>query len=270
MLDQQQLTAFQEIVWEYYHSHKRDLAWRQPDTTPYQIMVSEIMLQQTQVPRVIEKYQQFLQAFPTIEALSAASLHDVLTLWQGLGYNRRAKFLREAAKQVVQEYKGVMPRTVTELVALPGIGHNTASAIIVYAYNQPLAFIETNIRSVYLHHFFDDTPQVSDAAILEYVAQTVDQENPREWYWALMDYGTYIKKQFGNPNRRSAVYTRQSTFEGSNRQLRGAILRILTEGATEEQVVIANLEDNRSQTVLNELVQEGLVVREGAYIRIAD
>lgn len=131
------IQAFQDTVWDYYRRHGRhDLPWRQPQTTgqftAYPIVVSELMLQQTQVNRVIPKYEHFLQAFPTVKRLAAAPLSEVLTLWSGLGYNRRAKFLWQLAQRVVDDYKGTFPRELSSLVALPGIGPNTAGAVLAY------------------------------------------------------------------------------------------------------------------------------------------
>jgi A/G-specific adenine glycosylase len=259
------IDEFKQILGDYYHQNKRALAWRTPEPEdlfdPYKIMISEVMLQQTQVPRVAEKYKQFLEVFPTVQALAQASLSDVLFVWQGLGYNRRGRYLRDAALMIVNDYGGQMPLVVAELVRLPGIGHNTACAILTYTYNQPLIFIETNIRSVYLHHFFQDNETVADKDILELVAQTLDKENPREFYWALMDYGTYVKKTFGNPNIRSKHYTKQSTFAGSNRQLRGIILRQLTEEACDIKKLQLVVGDPRLTIVLDGLIKDSLVVQ---------
>ncbi len=255
--------SFQQTVFDYYGQHQRILPWRIPDAQgrfdPYKIMISEVMLQQTQVPRVIEKYQQFLEVFPTVHALSEAPLQDVLQVWQGLGYNRRGRFLREAAKMVVVDYGGIMPMTVADLVRLPGIGHNTACAILVYASNQPLVFIETNIRSVYLHHFFANQEKIADTEIMVLVGQTLYRENPRDWYWALMDYGTYIKKNFSNPNTRSKHYAKQSTFKGSKREVRGMVLRALTERPFDIAELRTKIPDARLDDVLQDLTRENLV-----------
>ncbi len=270
MLSQPQICEFQSTILDYYNQNRRKLPWREGEIDPYQIMVSEVMLQQTQAGRVIEKYVQFLEAFPTVAHLAKSSLNDVLAVWHGLGYNRRGRYLRDAARYIEQEYGGKFPRTVQDLTVLPGIGHNTASAILVYAYNQPLVFIETNIRTVYLHHFFPLDEDVSDEQVLELVAQTLDHENPREWYWALMDYGTYLKKTHGNANRRSKHYARQSTFEGSDRQLRGQILREVIAGPTVEEMLIRKLGDPRASRIVDSLVADKLIKRQGKTLRIAD
>lgn len=253
--------AFQEIVWSHYAEQGRDLPWRQPGAEgrfdPYKIMVSELMLQQTQVSRVIEKYRSFLKRFPTAASLAAAPLADVLTEWSGLGYNRRARFLHEAAKQVSR--LPAFPVTVEALTALPGIGPNTAGAIVAYAYDEPVVYIETNIRSVFIYHFFPDEEKVSDKMIAEVVKRTLPTDLTRQWYWALMDYGSYLKKTQGNHARSSAVYTKQSTFEGSLRQVRGAVLRQLIANPLSLPELEEVIHDERLGQVLTRLQTEGLI-----------
>ena len=157
---------FRNLVWKYYKEQGRHtLPWR-ATTDPYRILVSEVMLQQTQVERVIPFYKNFLTRFPTVRALAAASLADVLAAWQGLGYNRRAKMLHEAAKAVVAQHKGKMPHDAQTLLTLPGIGPYTASAVAAFSDNSDEILIETNIRTVITHHFFPEKDKVSDADIL--------------------------------------------------------------------------------------------------------
>jgi A/G-specific adenine glycosylase len=270
----QAVRDFQEIVWNHYARHGRnDLPWRQSrgdgSIDPYKIMVSEIMLQQTQVSRVVAKYQEFLTTFPDIPTLAAASFGDVLKVWNGLGYNRRAKFLLEAAKTIKDHYDGHVPSTLAELVTLPGIGPNTAAAILVYAFNQPHVFIETNIRTVYIHHFFADMDRVDDKELVPYIQSSLDIEHPREWYWALMDYGSYLKAIVPNPGRRSKHHVKQSAFEGSRRQLRAQILRLLLEGAKTEAQIIFVTKDNRVSEVLAALAQEGLIYTKNKHYYLA-
>lgn len=271
MLDDQQKQQFQETVWEYYRAHGRHkLPWRiaEPDGCfdPYKIMVSEFMLQQTQVARAIPKYLTFLQQFPTVDAVAAAPLGQVLRAWSGLGYNRRAKFLQQAAQQLAGVHQGAFPRSPEELTLLPGIGRNTAGAIAAYAFNEPVVFIETNIRTVYLHHFFAKQEAVADKALLMLIAQTLEVEGPREWYWALMDYGSYLKRTAGNPNRLSKSYTRQSAFQGSKRQLRGQVIRVLGKASRTAAQLQKELVDERLALVLVELQREGLIrLQNGRY-----
>jgi A/G-specific adenine glycosylase len=261
-LTQHQITLFQEDLWEHYALHGRpDLPWRLHEPSgsfdPYKILVSEMMLQQTQVARVIPKYLEFLQRFPDIFSLADANLGDVLRMWQGLGYNRRAKFLWQAAQEIVGQEE--FPRTQSELVKLPGIGPNTAGAILAYGFNSPAVFIETNVRTVFLHHFFVQQENVPDKDIIELVKQTLDLEHPREFYWALMDYGSYLKATIGNLNQASKHYVKQSKFQGSKRQLRGQIIRLLGNAPMTEREMIAQVSDERLADVLRELSAEGLI-----------
>lgn len=261
-LSNQQRQEFSEVLWDHYaRAGRSNLPWRQPDSDgsfdPYKIMVSELMLQQTQVARVVPKYHEFLALFPTTEALAKAELGDVLRAWQGLGYNRRAKFLWQAAEQIMQ--LDHFPIELTELVKLPGIGANTAGAILAYAFNQPVVFVETNVRTVYIHHFFKDQTDIADKEILQLVGKTLDRENVREFYWALMDYGSYLKSTIGNMNKASKHYTKQSAFEGSRRQVRGQVLRELGVTSKTLEELQMTIQDQRLKAVLAELTDEGLI-----------
>lgn len=227
-LTEEQVAHFRAHIYDYYHSHKRHFIWREHHG-PYNVVISEVMLQQTQTDRVAPKYEQFLAALPNFEALAHASTRDVISLWQGLGYNRRAVWLQKLAQQVVQVHGGILPACVETVDSFPGIGKATASSICAFAFNMPTIFIETNIRTVYIHFFFSQHNEVHDKELLPLVEQTVDLVNPRQWYYALMDYGVMLKKLHKNPSRKSAHYTKQSKFEGSERQIRGMILRALTQ-----------------------------------------
>ncbi|HSW64445.1 MAG TPA: winged helix-turn-helix transcriptional regulator [Dissulfurispiraceae bacterium] len=220
------IRSFRRTVRAFYQKNRRDMPWRET-ADPYHIVVSEIMLQQTQVERVHDKYLFFVKALPDFSSLAQAPLQQVLALWQGLGYNRRAIALKKIAGLIISQFDGELPSSVDMLRRLPGIGHATASSIAAFAFNVPTAFIETNIRRVFIHHFFDDRLDVHDSEIMPLVSAALDRRNPREWYYALMDYGSALKKQIPNPNRRSVHYVRQSRFEGSSRQKRGAVLKFL-------------------------------------------
>jgi len=187
------------------------------------------MLQQTQVERVIPKYIAFLRRFPDAKTLARASLPAVFRVWQGLGYNRRAKLLRDAAHEIQKQFGGKFPRTAAELECLPGVGHYTARAVAAFAFNRPEIFIETNIRTVFLHHCFPRRTNVSDTDILPLIRESLIRANtpPRDFYAALMDYGSHLKKSGVRLNAKSKHYTKQSKFEGSRRQLRGNILKLL-------------------------------------------
>ena len=259
---------FQKAMLAYYAAHGRSFPWRTTND-PYAILVSEFMLQQTQTERVVEKYNRWLEVFPTIHDLAAASLVQVLEQWVGLGYNRRARFLHQCAQTIVNRYGGVVPDTPETLATLSGIGPYTAAAISTFAYNKPNAFIETNIRAVFIFFFFKDRVDIRDKEIFPHIVASLYTENPRLWYYALMDYGAELKKKTVNPNRKSRHYTKQSKFEGSVRQARGAVIRTLTAHKTQEyKALYANtqMEKLLFDKALEGLIREGFVAEEdGCY-----
>lgn len=241
----------------------RDLPWRRT-RDPYEIWLSEVMLQQTQVSRVETRWAMWLDRFPSVFSLAEASTADVLAAWQGMGYNRRALALRSAAEKLVHRYDGVFPQEIRELVDLPGIGPATAQGIRSFAFDLPGVYLETNVRTVFLHQFFPDVPAVPDKELIPlieaacpaftlagsrqicsqtespYAAPQDDEDTPRSWYYALLDYGAYLKKTVPNPSRRSKSYTRQSRFEGSRRQKRAEIVRFLLEAHAQGMAPTAN------------------------------
>lgn len=231
------IATFKRLIKTWYKKNRRDLPWRRTNDL-YRILLSEVMLQQTQVSRVLIKYEEFLHAFPNMEDLARAPLRSILTVWRGMGYNRRALYLKQTAARLTKQLtapKQNTPQTATHTAAsiaegrFPGIGPNTAASICAFAFNRPTIFIETNIRTVFLHHFFPRAKNVPDKQLLPLIAAALDKKNPREWYYALMDYGAMLKKTIGNPSRRSKHYATQSRFEGSARQLRGRIVKLLTQ-----------------------------------------
>jgi A/G-specific adenine glycosylase len=257
------LSAFRSLVLDHYEHEGRDLPWRR-ELDPYGVLVSEVMLQQTQVERVAGRWERFLDRFPTFEALDAAPLSEVLGEWQGLGYNRRAANLKRIAEVVVADHGGELPSDPAVLRSLPGLGPATAASVSVFAYATHAAFIETNIRAVYLHLFFSDRDDVTDREIVP-VAEAALPDDARTWHWALMDYGAMLKRTLPNPSRRSAHHTRQSRFEGSRRQLRGRVLRALlaAPGITLDELGEAVGGDERLPGVVEALEREGLVATTG-------
>lgn len=239
MLDHLAIKEFQKAVWDYYHQNGRRFPWRET-RDPYAILVSEIMLQQTQTERVVPKFLAWLDRFPTVESLAEASLEDVLRLWIGLGYNRRARFLRDAAQAIVIKHGGQVPQKESDLDALPGIGRYTARAVAAFAFDKPAVIIETNIRAAFLWWFFPEQENIPDSDLEPFIAAAQDVP-VRDWYYALMDYGSRLKKLVPNPSRRSRHHTVQSAFAGSRRQARGAILRYLAHhGSADLETVAAS------------------------------
>ncbi len=230
------------------------------------------MLQQTQVQRVITKFEEFITAFPDFSSLGKATLKEVLRVWQGMGYNRRAIALKETAARVMHDFDGTLPDSVDALAALPGIGRATASAIRAFAFNSPSFFIETNIRRVFLHFFFKDRNNVKDIEILPLVEKTLNKRNPREWYYALMDYGVMLKQQYPEINQRSAHYQKQSPFQGSNRQVRGRIVRALIKGhaSSGEIARMLMLDAGQTKKMLAQLQKEGFIVKKRTGYSIAE
>jgi A/G-specific adenine glycosylase len=265
------IRQFRHIVLDHYRNHGRDLAWRRT-TDPYRILVSEMMLQQTQVERVSVKYPVFTTTFPDFSSLAKAPLPDVLALWQGLGYNRRALSLQRCAGLVVEDYNSMLPQDPDILATFPGIGRATAASVCAFAFNMPVVFIETNIRRVFIHFFFDGSATVDDADILPLATKALYRKDPRIWYNALMDFGSDLKRTVKNPNRRSRHYAKQAAFEGSDRKIRGSILRILlAEKRMTQKAIKKRFSEDPSRIIriLCDLEHEGFIVRSGAYVAIA-
>ncbi len=305
---------FQKLVWDYYKkSGRHDMAWRKTWNS-YRILVSEVMLQQTQVARVEKFYPTFVRMWPTFRTLAKAKTADVLRAWQGLGYNRRAIALQKLAKIVVKDYGGKLPADREKLESLPGIGCGTSGSLMAFAFNQPAVFIETNIRRIFIHHFFPNRRKVKDIEIEGLVKKTLEifrkrqrsispiipskegtrasrfksmdprlreddtkgRQQAREWYWALMDYGTMLGEKSRiapktNPNLRSRHYVRQSKFAGSDRELRGAILRTCLQKKRASVVTLTRFLDEPSERVraiCAKLRAEGFLIRKGDYFQI--
>lgn len=291
-----ELRTFVELVAKKGRELYRDLPWRRT-YDPYAIWISEVMLQQTQVSRVDGRWQRWLERFPTVDALAAAAPSDVLEEWQGLGYNRRALSVHRAA-QVISEAGGVFPQNQKELVKLPGIGPATAAGIRAFAFNLHGVYLETNVRTVFLHELYPQAEGVPDSELVPLVELTcpasvagaanadiatgadvaadvaagaeagtaATELTPRSWYYALLDYGAYLKKTIPNPSRRSKSHVKQSRFEGSHRQKRAELLRVLLahkdEGGAEFETLhqeLCQIEVNAGRETLDEQVTLGLL-----------
>lgn len=279
------IASFKEKVWREGARLYRDLPWRRT-TDPYHIFVSEVMLQQTQVVRVEKHWDTWVERFPVVEALAEAPLVDVLATWQGMGYNRRAIALQKAAQIVTDEFQGRFPKSIEELTRLPGVGAATAAGLRAFAFNLPSLYLETNVRTVFLHEFFPNAVGVPDAELLPLIATTCpgysdfaanktittynDSNGPRAWYYALLDYGAYLKKALPNPSRRSKSHTKQSAYEGSRRQKRAELIRLLlaaqelnldelTEALTihEQKEGRPSVDAPLVQSIMEDLEQEG-------------
>lgn len=255
---------FQDEVMEFYAAKGRhDMAWRHT-TNPYHIVVSEVMLQQTQVSRVAVKYPQFIETFPDFAALAEAPAAELLAAWQGMGYNRRALSLQKLAQEITGKFCDVLPKDPGILAELPGIGPATSCSIAAFAFNCPVVFIETNIRRVFIHSFFSEEAVVDDRDLLPLVSACLLLGNSREWYWALMDMGTSLKSQIHNPNRRSRQYVKQSAFAGSDRQIRGMALKLLLAGSSADPAELASLigaDPERVAGIFDDMRREGFFER---------
>ena len=262
-------------VWSEGARLYRDLPWRNVED-PYAVMVSEIMLQQTQVVRVEKYWKRFMALFPTLDALASAETSLVLEMWQGLGYNRRALALKRTAEICSREFNGVLPESQEELLSLPGIGKATAGGIMAFAYQKPSMYLETNVRTVFIHELFPGREKVSDKELEPLVWRTCSREDPRGWYYALLDYGSYLKSTMPNPSRRAKHHTKQTKFEGSRRQKRAELVRfVLAQREASFRELVSALSDFEKKqgrkapdadlvrSIANDLVAEGFFSQQG-------
>jgi len=257
------IRQFRNRIREYYKDNSRsDLPWRRTHD-PYHILVSEIMLQQTQIKRVLRKYPAFIRKYPDIGSLARARVRTLYSVWQGMGYNRRALALRNIARIALDApYHGRLPADAHDLMRLPFVGQSTAGAVAAFAFGRPAVFIETNIRRVFIHFFFREKKRVSDREILPFIEKTLDRKDPRSWYYALMDYGSALRDLKDNPNRKSVQYKKQSPFEGSNRQLRAKVLRLISERrnvSVKELTELVNMPYDKTRKIIDQLCREGFI-----------
>ncbi len=265
---------FRSLVHGFYAESGRDFPWRKT-SDPYRILVSEIMLQQTQTSRVEERYPEFLRAFPTVCDLANARQADVLALWQGMGYYRRARNLHKAAEMVCNEFGGAIPREYESIRLLPGVGDYTAAAVTAFAFNKPAAMIETNIRAVYLYAWHPNRRDVTDKELLSLIERTMDRKRPREWFYGLMDFGVALKRARPRIHERSKHHVKQSRFEGSDRQLAARILKAIV--AAESPISMRAIQQaldsdpTRVGCAVERLIHDKLVARtNGGCLMIAD
>jgi A/G-specific adenine glycosylase len=264
--------GFRKLVYSNYEREGRKFPWRNR-AGPWGILVSEFMLQQTQTERVLPYWTRWMELWPGPKDLAEASLQEALREWSGLGYNRRCLFLKNCAAEIAGKHNGLVPETRGELEALPGIGPYTAGAIACFAYNQPVVFVETNIRAAVIHFFFPDRDEVRDSEIMPVLERVLDRKNPREWYYALMDYGAALKKLTVNPGRRSAHYAKQSPFEGSFRQMRGRVVKTLAlEGPGKAEQLGRRTGIGREEVyrILEVLEKELVVAEKGGIYKIRE
>lgn len=254
------------FILEKGREHYRDLPWRKT-SSPWAILVSEVMLQQTQVPRVSKIFPLWMERFPVPSALAAVPLSEVLRAWSGLGYNRRALNLQKAAQILALEYKDAVPPSEEALRSLPGVGVYTARAVLAFAFNIASVFLETNIRTVFIRHFSAGLSRETDGTVsdreLEKIGQRLlDRQNPRAWYSALMDYGAWLKQNEGNFGKQAKKYRPQPPFNGSMRQIRGAILKSLLETSPLPVDIVAErllTDPERIYSCALQLAQEGFL-----------
>ncbi len=266
-LSKQQIIDFQAKILSWYSANKRELPWRK-SRDPYRILLSEIMLQQTQVSRVIPKYEAWLRALPTIDHLAKATTADVLSLWSGLGYNRRALFLQKAAKTIVFDHKGIWPQSVAELKNLPGIGEYTARAVACFAFDEQVAVVDTNVKKVIAVELFAGVlPE--DKTISKIADALLPHGKAYDWNQGLMDYASTMLKKEKIP------IPRQSTFKGSRRYYRGKIIKLLLERREiEEHEIISVISDAKAnaehiQSILTDLKREGFILQKNEKIMIS-
>lgn len=266
----------------------RDLPWRRTNNA-WRVLVSEVMLQQTSVARVLPKYEAFLEAFPTARSLAQAPLGDALQLWSGLGYPRRCRNLRNAATVIDQQYAGEMPDSLEELLALPGIGQYTARAVLAFAHRADVAVVDVNVSRVLSR--LQGEPMKAKA-LQVFADELVPQGLGWEWNQVMMDFGARhctvrnpkcdecpVKKQCkwagvgDDPAPASAGASKpQARFEGSDRQARGKAMRAVGDGARSADEVIEAMgldaSTERAHQLIDNLVSEGLLIRSGKKLRL--
>lgn len=261
---------FRKMIIRWWKQNRRDLPWRRT-RDPYRILVSEVMLQQTQVSRVLPKYEEFLLKFSDVRTLAQASPASILKSWKGMGYNRRALYLHKTAQTVVQQFNGIFPDSEYELVKLPGLGRYTARALMVFAFEKDIAMVDTNIRQIITHFFFNDLPQ-SEKIIQETADSLLPKGKSWEWHQALMDYGALELKKQSKPR----VVRKTVPFKDSTRYYRGRIVDVLRENHMKEKSLMQHMQQTYQkremfvQTIISGLIRDGLIVRSGDMLHLPE
>ncbi len=275
----------------WYEKNQRDLPWRKT-RDPYAILISEVMLQQTQVDRVIPKYYVWLRMFPTVQSLARAPLRKVLRLWSGLGYNNRGVRLRQAARVIVEQHGGLFPRQHDVLKGLPGVGEYTAAAVTAFAGNQRAGIMDTNVRRVISRVFFG-LKEVTEKRLKLKVDELVPAPNRYgEWHHAVMDLGAMVcvsrrpkcavcplrKHCRAYPGILTVDRPRQAgrpRFKETNRFWRGEIIRQLLRHHSQGMLMLhqglkkhGRLPKSRFQTLLRALAKDGLIQINGHQARL--
>ncbi len=263
---------FQEMIFTWWDTNRRDLPWRRTED-PYRILVSEVMLQQTQVSRVLPKYDEFIKRYPTVHDLARAPAADVLRTWQGMGYNRRALYLKKTAEAVITTYGGTFPKDETLLTKLPGLGTYTARAILVFAFGRNVATVDTNIRKIITHFFFKDRPQ-KEEVIQAAADQLLPLDKSWEWHQALMDYGALELNKFKRPDPPAGGRGTSIPFRNSDRFYRGRIIDRLREGDAAKALLVEELSKTYQkdtefiEKILLGLSKDGLLTLRGDVVSL--
>jgi len=261
-LSKKNIQAFQQKIFDWWKGHKRDLPWRHTHD-PYKIMVSEVMLQQTQVSRVLMRYAEFIEVYPDVQSLAKAKTSDVLKIWKGMGYNRRALYLHQAAKIISEKYHNHFPLSQQLLSKLPGVGKYTARAILVFAHKKDIAMVDTNIRKIITHFFFQDKKQPENV-IQDLADQLLPKGKSWQWHQALMDLGSQMQTI---SNAKCPMSNKKLPFRESNRFFRGRIVDLLREKGWKETALLREMVKRHGKDVqfykkiLEKLLQEGLLTR---------
>lgn len=271
---------FRRDLWRWWKQHRRDFLWRRTED-PYAILISEIMLQQTQADRVLPKYEAFMKRFPNITALSNARSASVIREWQGLGYNSRALWLKAAAQMIVANYRGAVPREEEELIALPGVGLYTAKAIRAFAWNLQSAPVDTNIRRILIRHF----GIVAENDLQTFANQMTPRGRSRDWSAMLMDFGALVCTA-SNPSCAALGMkhilepkpgAKQKPFKDSDRFWRGRIVEVLRGQPEVSSAVLwreierlggTKISKARVEHIVKSLLSDGLILKEKSTIKL--